>query len=290
MTWQSIVQALVMVVALAVTVPPLGRYIAVVYGSRGDGTAPRRPVLRPDRAVHLPDLPASTSDASSAGTSTPCRCWRSACCRCWALYALQRLQGGLPFNPTNHAAVAPFGAFNIAVSFVTNTNWQWYSRRADDEPPHPDARPRGAELRVGGGGHGGRRWRSSAASPAPAPRTLGNFWVDLTRTITAHPAADVARRSPWCSSRRASIQNFSVATPTRPRSTSDRRRGHDPVDPRRTGGVADGDQAARHQRRRLLQRQLGAPVREPERDHQLPRELRAPADPVRLRRDVRLRS
>ena len=38
-----------------------------------------------------------------------------------------RLQGGLPFNPTNHGAVAPFGAFNIAVSFVTNTNWQWYS-------------------------------------------------------------------------------------------------------------------------------------------------------------------
>ena len=43
-----------------------------------------------------------------------------------AVYALQRLQGGLPLNPQALAAVAPDSAFNTAFSFVTNTNWQGY--------------------------------------------------------------------------------------------------------------------------------------------------------------------
>ena len=40
---------------------------------------------------------------------------------------LQRLQGILPFNPTDRASVVADGSFNTAVSFVTNTNWQSYS-------------------------------------------------------------------------------------------------------------------------------------------------------------------
>jgi len=43
-----------------------------------------------------------------------------------AVYALQRLQGTLPLNPQGFAAVAPDSAFNTALSFVTNTNWQGY--------------------------------------------------------------------------------------------------------------------------------------------------------------------
>ena len=43
------------------------------------------------------------------------------------LYALQRLQGALPLNPQGFPGVDPHNAFNIAVSFVTNTNWQNYS-------------------------------------------------------------------------------------------------------------------------------------------------------------------
>ncbi|MFT3817175.1 MAG: potassium-transporting ATPase subunit KdpA [Rubrivivax sp.] len=43
-----------------------------------------------------------------------------------AVYALQRLQAVLPLNPQAMAAVAPDSAFNTAVSFVTNTNWQGY--------------------------------------------------------------------------------------------------------------------------------------------------------------------
>ncbi|NCT83690.1 MAG: potassium-transporting ATPase subunit KdpA [Comamonadaceae bacterium] len=43
-----------------------------------------------------------------------------------AVYGLQRLQPGLPLNPQGFGAVAPDSAFNTAISFVTNTNWQGY--------------------------------------------------------------------------------------------------------------------------------------------------------------------
>jgi K+-transporting ATPase ATPase A chain len=47
-----------------------------------------------------------------------------------AVYALQRLQGWLPFNPQGFGAVSPDSAFNTAISFVTNTNWQGYAGEA----------------------------------------------------------------------------------------------------------------------------------------------------------------
>ena len=46
------------------------------------------------------------------------------------LYALMRLQAGLPFNPAEQGAVAPDLAFNTATSFITNTNWQNYGGEA----------------------------------------------------------------------------------------------------------------------------------------------------------------
>ena len=46
------------------------------------------------------------------------------------LYALQRLQGVLPLNPQEFAGIDAHNAFNVAVSFVTNTNWQNYSGEA----------------------------------------------------------------------------------------------------------------------------------------------------------------
>ncbi|SAI33754.1 potassium-transporting ATPase subunit A [Bordetella ansorpii] len=44
----------------------------------------------------------------------------------FAVYALQRLQGVLPFNPADMGAVTPDSSLNTALSFVTNTNWQGY--------------------------------------------------------------------------------------------------------------------------------------------------------------------
>src|SRR5690349_22855903 len=43
-----------------------------------------------------------------------------------SLYAIERLQAALPFNPQGFSAVAPDLAFNTSLSFVTNTNWQSY--------------------------------------------------------------------------------------------------------------------------------------------------------------------
>lgn len=46
------------------------------------------------------------------------------------LYALLRLQGYLPLNPDGIGAMSPDLAFNTAISFITNTNWQAYSGEA----------------------------------------------------------------------------------------------------------------------------------------------------------------
>jgi K+-transporting ATPase ATPase A chain len=43
-----------------------------------------------------------------------------------AVYALQRFQGFLPFNPQELGAVSPDSSFNTAISFASNTNWQGY--------------------------------------------------------------------------------------------------------------------------------------------------------------------
>ena len=97
------------------------------------------------------------------------------------MYVLQRFQDSLVFNPTNMPAVAPLGAFNAAVSFMTNTNWQWYS--GEVTMSHLTQM---VGLAV-------QNFVSAAAGMAVVVaiirgivrrgrRTLGNFWVDLTRT------------------------------------------------------------------------------------------------------------
>lgn len=99
------------------------------------------------------------------------------------LYALQRLQGLLPLNPTGVEAVPPALAFNTAVSFVTNTNWQNYG--AESTMSHLTQM---AGLTV-------QNFVSAAVGIAVAialvrgltrrrSDTIGNFWVDLVRTTT----------------------------------------------------------------------------------------------------------
>ncbi len=75
------------------------------------------------------------------------------------LYLMQRVQGFLPLNPQHFGAsnVPPDLAFNTASSFVTNTNWQAYTRRIDHELFCADGRAGGTELRVRGCGHCRRR-------------------------------------------------------------------------------------------------------------------------------------
>src|SRR5262245_10780587 len=96
------------------------------------------------------------------------------------LYALMRLQGALPFNPAEQSAVAPDLAFNTAVSFVTNTNWQNYGGESTMS----------YVVQMLGLTH--QNFLSAATGIVLAVAlirgfarasmsTIGNFWVDITR-------------------------------------------------------------------------------------------------------------
>ena len=98
------------------------------------------------------------------------------------LYAILRLQGGLPFNPDGIGAMAPDLAFNTAVSFVTNTNWQAYSGEAQ-----LSYLSQMAGLTVQNFVSAGTGMAVAVAVirgfTAAKGTTLGNFWVDLTRSV-----------------------------------------------------------------------------------------------------------
>jgi K+-transporting ATPase ATPase A chain len=97
-----------------------------------------------------------------------------------ALYALLRLQGVLPLNPQGFPGVPPDLAFNIAISFITNANWQAYG--GETTLSHLSQMV----------GLTANNFLDSAAAIAIAVAlvralsrnespTVGNFWVDMTR-------------------------------------------------------------------------------------------------------------
>ncbi len=97
------------------------------------------------------------------------------------LYVMQRVQGFLPLNPQGFTGVAPDLAFNTAASFTTNTNWQAYGGEST------------MSYFTQMAGLAYHNFVSAAAGISIAiavirgfvrrsARTLGNFWVDLTRT------------------------------------------------------------------------------------------------------------
>jgi K+-transporting ATPase ATPase A chain len=97
-----------------------------------------------------------------------------------SLYALQRLQALLPFNPQHLDAIAPDSAFNTAMSFVTNTNWQSYVPEST------------MSYLVQMAGLTVHNFVSAATGIVLAvalirgfarrsAQTVGNFWVDLVR-------------------------------------------------------------------------------------------------------------
>jgi K+-transporting ATPase ATPase A chain len=98
-----------------------------------------------------------------------------------AVYALQRLQGDLPLNPQGLGAVTPDSAWNTAVSFATNTNWQGYGGETT------------MSYLTQMLGMTAQNFVSAATGMAVmvalirgitrhTAQTIGNFWVDLTRT------------------------------------------------------------------------------------------------------------
>jgi potassium-transporting ATPase potassium-binding subunit len=170
-------QLIALIVLLAITAPLLGRYVANVL----EGTPSRLdrvfgPVERliyrtcridPDREQRWNVYTLSLIVFSAVGILF--------------LYLIQRVQDGLPFNPTSFASVSPALALNTAVSFVTNTNWQAYGGEAV-----MSHFTQVVGLTV-------QQFLSAAVGLAvmaafirglsrAGKRTLGNFWVDLIRT------------------------------------------------------------------------------------------------------------
>ena len=98
------------------------------------------------------------------------------------VYALQRIQGFLPLNPQGFGAVSPDSSWNTAVSFATNTNWQGYS---GETTMSYLTQMLGMTV---------QNFVSAATGMTiliamirglvrHTAKTIGNFWVDLTRTI-----------------------------------------------------------------------------------------------------------
>ena len=101
-----------------------------------------------------------------------------------AVYALQRLQGVLPFNPQAMTAVSADSSFNTAISFVSNTNWQGYAGEST-----MSYLTQMLALTV-------QNFFSAATGivvvialvrgfAARSSASIGNFWVDITR-VTAY--------------------------------------------------------------------------------------------------------
>ena len=157
------------------TVRPLGGYIARVFDS---ARVPLRPLGPLERGLYRL---AGIDPAVEQG-------WLAyATALMWfhlagivLLYTLQRLQGLLPFNPGQLPAVSPDLALNTAVSFATNTSWQSYGGETT------------LSYFVQMAGITVQSFLSGASGVAVAialvrglarreSRTVGNFWVDLTR-------------------------------------------------------------------------------------------------------------
>jgi K+-transporting ATPase ATPase A chain len=179
MSASGIVLLLAMVAAVLVSTPVLGRYFARVYGD--DGAPGDRVFLPVERFVYRVLRVDHRREQR----------WTGYCFALLAfsivgvamLYGLQRVQEHLPLNPTGVTGVPPALAWNTAVSFVTNTNWQNYGGESTMSHLTQMA------------GLGVQNFVSAAVGMSVAmafirgltrrgSSTIGNFWVDLTRTVT----------------------------------------------------------------------------------------------------------
>ena len=196
--------------------------------------------------------------------------------------------GLLPLNPmgfstahapSNATPMTPDLAFNTAVSFMTNTNWQSYVGETT-----MSYFVQMAALTV-------QNFTSAAAGIAVAialvrgfarqeSKTIGNFWVDLTRA-TVYVLLPISFVAALLFASQGVIQNWDPYTQV---TTRGRRDADDRAGP---GRLAGSDQDAGHQRRRILQRELRASIREPDAGHDLPADRPDLRDPGRADLHVR---
>ena len=170
-------QLLFIVAVTAVTAPLLGRYLAATF--RG-GRAPGDRVFLPvERRVYR----ALGTDPESSWT------WRRYALAVLAfgfastllLYLILRLQGVLPLNPTHAPGMSPLLSFNTAVSFITGTNWQAYEGETQASYLAQMAGLVVAQFVAAAVGLAVAL--AVIRGIAGSSRTIGNFWVDFTRSL-----------------------------------------------------------------------------------------------------------
>jgi len=177
MTLYGILQLVVYLVVLIALAKPLGGYMARVFENRPIGLDR---VLGPVERLIYRCCGRSTTDEMGWKAYTVAMLLFNFF-GLLAVYGLQRLQGALPFNPQALGAVSPDSSFNTAVSFATNTNWQGYGGETT-----MSYLTQMLGLNV-------QNFVSAATGIATlaafirgfarrSASTIGNFWVDLTRT------------------------------------------------------------------------------------------------------------
>jgi K+-transporting ATPase ATPase A chain len=169
-------QILVFVALVLATARPLGGFMAAVFDGRRTFLSP---LLAPvERALYRFAGVDPAREQSWLGYAAAMLAFNAG--GFVLLYAILRLQAELPLNPNGFAAVEPHLAFNTAVSFVTNTNWQSYGGEATMS--HFSQMTGLAVQNFLSAATGiGMALALARGFARIETRGVGNFWADLTR-------------------------------------------------------------------------------------------------------------
>ncbi len=178
MTISALLQIIVYLFFLLILVKPLGSFMARVY--QGERTF-LDPILHPvERWIYK--LSGIDPEHEMKWKTYALALLLFNLLGLFTVYVLQRVQGFLPLNPQSLGAVAPDLAFNTAVSFTSNTNWQSY---AGETTLGYFTQMLGLTV---------QNFLSAATGMAVLAAlirglvrhtadTIGNFWVDMTRSV-----------------------------------------------------------------------------------------------------------
>ena len=177
MTTQSFVLLVVFLAVLLALAYPMGLYLAKI----GDGTSVPGLGGMVKIEKFLYRIAGVTADSAMGWKTYAIALLVFNALGAIAVYAVQRMQAWLPLNPQAFPNISPDSAFNTAISFVSNTNWQGYAGESTMSYL--------TQMLV----LTGQNFFSAATGMAVAfalirgfssrsLKTIGNFWVDLTRS------------------------------------------------------------------------------------------------------------
>ncbi len=177
MNWNNVIQGFIFLTTVVLLAKPLGTYMARIYEGKPAGL---NVLLGPmERWIYQLSGVHPETSMSWKGYAVAMMLFNGIGIA--VVYALQRLQAHLPLNPMSMPGVAPDLAFNTAVSFATNTNWQSYGGETT-----LSYFTQMVGLTV-------QNFVSAATGMAvlvalirgfiqKKAETIGNFWVDLVRS------------------------------------------------------------------------------------------------------------